>query len=110
MHDQLKVPHGEVALPGESAGAQPVLEPVEQWRGMQEAAGRLGLQPVGDLTKLGRGKHTTRHVSLLEVRPHAYDPWMYRCINTSWCYQLSLSQWHSKSMSVFGIHCFASEV
>ncbi|CAL8469056.1 g8597 [Coccomyxa elongata] len=52
---------------GESAGAQPVLEPVEQWRGMQEAAGRLGLQPVGDLTNLGRGKHTTRHVSLLEV-------------------------------------------
>ncbi|BDA45177.1 probable small ribosomal subunit biogenesis GTPase RsgA [Coccomyxa sp. Obi] len=52
---------------GESAGARTVLEPVEQWRGMQEAAARLGLQPVGDLTNLGRGKHTTRHVSLLEV-------------------------------------------
>ncbi len=45
-----------------------VIEPVEQWRGMQAAVERLGLQPVGDLTNLGRGKHTTRHVSLLEVR------------------------------------------
>ena len=60
-------PHDQVLLPGESSGAQPVLEPVEQWRGMQEAAGRLGLQPVGDLTNSGRGKHTTRHVSLLKV-------------------------------------------
>ena len=46
---------------------EPVLEPVERWRGMQAAAEKLGLQPVGDLTNIGRGKHTTRHVSLLEV-------------------------------------------
>ncbi|KAK9908042.1 hypothetical protein WJX75_002003 [Coccomyxa subellipsoidea] len=48
-------------------GVDNVVEPVEQWRGMQAAVERLGLQPVGDLTNLGRGKHTTRHVSLLEV-------------------------------------------
>ena len=46
-----------------------VVEPVEQWRGMQAAVERLGLQPVGDLTKLGRGKPTPRLVSLFEVRP-----------------------------------------
>ena len=48
-------------------GADNVVEPVDQWRGMQAAVERLGLQPVGDLTNIGRGKHTTRHVSLLEV-------------------------------------------
>jgi ribosome biogenesis GTPase len=60
---------------GESSGRQDdsserrILEPVEQWRGLQAAAEKLGLQPVGDLTNIGRGKHTTRHVSLLEVGP-----------------------------------------
>ena len=54
-----------VGVSGRPAG---VVDPLEQWRGMQDAAQALGLQPVGDLTAIGRGKHTTRHVSLLEVR------------------------------------------
>lgn len=35
---------------------------------MQDQADRLGLQRIGALTNNMRGKHTTRHVSLLEVR------------------------------------------
>lgn len=63
----------EVGVISMSAG---VVDPLEQWRDMQEDAQALGLQPVGDLTAIGRGKHTTRHVSLLGVRrppvpPHA---------------------------------------
>ena len=34
---------------------------------MQDDAESLGLQRIGPLTNNMRGKHTTRHVSLLEV-------------------------------------------
>ncbi|EIE21063.1 GTPase EngC, partial [Coccomyxa subellipsoidea C-169] len=55
------------AASSSSAMASSGTPTLDNWRGMQAAVERLGLQPVGDLTNLGRGKHTTRHVSLLEV-------------------------------------------
>ena len=52
-----------------------VVEPSEQLRRMPRRAVQvLGLQPVGDLSAIGRGKHTTRHVSLLEVGCAAFQP------------------------------------
>ncbi|CAL5230096.1 g13554 [Coccomyxa viridis] len=50
-----------------SNAEESMLDPLKQWREMQDDAESLGLQRIGPLTNNMRGKHTTRHVSLLEV-------------------------------------------
>jgi ribosome biogenesis GTPase len=64
----------EAGCTGLDAEREEVGDPMQQWQRLREDAAALGLQPVGDLTAIGRGKHTTRHVSLLEVPVLARRP------------------------------------